>query len=80
MMTWMIASVLFIILLLMVITALVCGVVFIADDRDNAQHRTYKAQQQLNSIICQLSHRGIEVTHIWSDTVQLKKEDDDAED
>ena len=71
-MTWLIASVLFIILLLIVITILVTILLFSQSEIGELNSRIYKTQSQMNSVICQLSGRNIEIKGIWSDDVRLE--------
>lgn len=71
-MTWLIGSVLFIIFLLIVITILVTILLFSQSEIGELNNRVYKTQSQMNSVICQLSSRNIEIKGIWSDDVRLE--------
>jgi ABC-type multidrug transport system fused ATPase/permease subunit len=71
-MTWLISSVLFIIFLLIVITIIITRLLFSQSEIGELNNRLYKSQSQMNSVICQLSGRNIEIKGIWSDDVRLE--------
>ena len=74
-MTWLIASTLFIILLLVIITWLCATMVAMGNEIGRLGSEAYKSSSQMNSVICQLTQRKIAIKGIWSDTVILEDEE-----
>lgn len=71
-MTWLIASVLFIIILLMTITWMVTMMCCMGDTIGRLKDDAYKSNSQMNSVICQLTERKIQIVGMWSDTIRLE--------
>ncbi len=73
-MTWLVASVLFIIILLIVITWMATMMCCMGETIGRLHDDVYKSKSQMNSVICQLTERQIQIKGLWSDTVTLEDE------
>ena len=74
-MEWITATVIFIIILLMVVTWMAVIITVLDNEVIDKNNELYRANCKFNSVICQLSERGIVVTNIWLDCVTLKNEE-----